>query len=137
MSQHPPPELPGLTSGVQLVASEQPVGDPLRTLTLDHVLMADGPAYWVDSREHAVAQALAELAPDPRVLDRINVARGFTGYQHASLVETLSETLKEDASLIVLPAADAMYRRDDRPLERTRALLLRTLARMARLAREY
>lgn len=137
MSQYRTPELPGLTPGVQLVASEQRVGDPLRTLTLDHVLMEDGLAYWIDSHGHAVAQALAEVAPDPRVLDRIHVARGFTGYQHASLVETLGRTLAEEVSVIVLPAIDAMYREDDHTPAQAREFLLRTLARVARLAREY
>jgi hypothetical protein len=138
MSTHRTPDLPGLDPGVQLVTSDRRVGHPLRALALDHVLAADGPAYWVDGRGRgrAVAGALAELAPDPRAADRVRVVRGLAGRRRAGLVEALSETVDGKASLLVLPAVDAIYRGEGSPPERARERLLRALSRLARLARD-
>lgn len=129
------PELPSLSGGVHLLESES-VRGPLQTLVLDHILTTRGPAYWVDTHGHATTQPLARLAPDPQVLDRIRVARGFTAFQHYALTETLATIADDTASLIVCPAVDGLYRDDALREDDRQAMLVRVLAMLSGLARE-
>lgn len=108
-----PPELPTLDVGIHLLESaERPTG-ALQSLVLDHLLLEKGDAYWVDSNGYAQTTSLARLAPSRRILDRIAVARGFTAYQHFSLIEALETAVTEDTALVVLPGVDWFYRTDD------------------------
>ncbi|KYH24253.1 DNA repair and recombination protein RadB [Halalkalicoccus paucihalophilus] len=130
------PELPSLSDGVYLLEIES-VRGPLHTLVLDHILTTRGPAYWIDTHGHATTQPLARLAPDPHVLDRICVARGFTAFQHYALTETLSTVVNSTASLIVCPAIDGLYRADGLREDDRQAMLVRALAMLSAVAREY
>ena len=135
MDRTHPPELPTLDPGVQLLATgDDRATDALCALVLDHALGAGGRVHWVDSRGHARTDRLARLAPDPHALDRISVARGFTAHQHVALVRRLTDRVTDDDALLVLPAMDATYRAADDT--RSRGFLLRSLATVARLARE-
>ena len=99
-------------------------------------------AFWVDAGGHVQTSTLATLAPHPQYLERITVARGFTAYQHASLLDRLprvvSNTVLErtDPALVVVPAMDVLYREDNIPSEQAQELLVRRLATLAKLARE-
>ncbi|MFC4247879.1 hypothetical protein ACFOZ7_13120 [Natribaculum luteum] len=157
--------LPSLEDGITLLDVEGGRGVPiLQSLVLNHLLLHDGPAFWVDANGHATTTTLAQIAPSQRLLDRIHVARGFTAYQHYGAVYDLptavnqsiqestantgtggrqSANRDEDASthtpsLIVAPAVDAQYRADD-TLGETHAetLQARTLARLATYADGY
>ncbi|ADJ16739.1 P-loop NTPase family protein [Halalkalicoccus jeotgali] len=130
------PELPSLSSGVYLLDSDS-VRGPLHTLVLDHILTTRGPAYWVDTHGHVTTHLLARLAPDPQVLDRIRVARGFTAFQHYGLTETLSTMVDDTASLIICPAIDGLYRDDALREDDRQAMLVRALAMLSGVAREY
>ena len=133
----PIPELPALGTGVRLLEAERrPIG-PLHALVVDHVSLNRGPAYWIDTHGHATTQPLAQIASDRRVLDRIQVARGFTPWQHYSLVQTVTERVDQDTSLLVLPALDGMYRDDGLRDGEATTMLVRALAELAGLAREY
>lgn len=138
------PLLPKLDTGVTLLDIDGDRGVPiLQSLVLDRLLMHDGPAFWVDAQGHATTAGLAQLAPSPRLLDRIHVARGFTAYQHYSAVQDLQSAVSEQIqtgatrtpfanddrperttqeaetahsltpSLVIAPAIDAMYRAED------------------------
>lgn len=129
------PELPSLADEVQLLdVDEQPTG-PLHALVVDHLLLNDGEAVWVDAAGHAVATSLAQLAPSQRILDRIQVARAFTAHQHFELVTQLPDVVDADTSLVVLPAMEYFYRDAD-TLHGDVAddLFLRGLATVARIA---
>ena len=155
--------LPSLNDGITLLDVEGGRGVPLlQSLVLDHLLLNDGPALWVDANGHATTATLAKIAPSRRLLDRIHVARGFTASQHYSAVCDLStavtRSMQESTtdcnrrerhpaaategshtpSLIVVPAVDVQYRTDD-TLSQTDAATLhaRTLARLATAADEY
>ena len=118
----------------------------LQALVLDHLLMNDGTAFWTDAEGHATTSGLARVAPSWRLLDRIQVARGFTPYQHFSLIADLhtaaNETIREDPStmpsLLVAPAIEAQYRDAD-GLSTTQAetLLARSMARLRQFAEAY
>ncbi|MFD1646067.1 hypothetical protein [Haloarchaeobius litoreus] len=157
--------LPSLDDGITLLDFDEGRGvSSLQSLVLDHLLMHDGPAFWVDASGHATTTTLAQLTPSQRLLDRIHVARGFTAYQHYGIVSDLpaavNQSIKDattDAdrsrrqqageenrssrftpSLIVVPAVDAQYRADD-TLGETHAetLQMRVLARLATYAKSY
>jgi len=79
--------LPQLDDGITLLDVEGGRGVPiLQSLVLDHLLLHDGPAFWVDANGHATTATLAQISPSQRLLDRIHVARGFTAYQHYGAV---------------------------------------------------
>ncbi|ELZ36754.1 hypothetical protein C473_01898 [Halorubrum distributum JCM 10247] len=157
--------LPSLDDGITLLDVDDGRGVPiLQSLVLDHLLLHDGPAFWVDANGHATTTTLAQITPSQRLLDRIHVARGFTAYQHYGAVDNLptavnqviqksaavtstssrqSSTHSEDSSLhtpslIVAPAVDTQYRSDDTLSEQhAETLQARTLARLATYADSY
>ena len=156
--------LPSLDDGVTLLDVEGSRGVPiLQSLVLDHLLLHDGPAFWVDANGHATTTTLAQIAPSRRLLDRIHVARGFTAYQHYSAVcqlpTAVSQSIRESTtndnirdrqpadsddespytpSLIVAPAVDVQYRADDTLGDHhADTLQARTLARLATYADGY
>lgn len=157
--------LPSLDDGITLLDVDRGRGVPiLQSLVLDHLLVHDGPAFWVDANGHATTTPLAQITPSQRLLDRIHVARGFTAYQHYGAVDDLptavnqviqksttvtstsgrqSSTHSEDSSahtpsLIVAPAVDAQYRSDETLSEQyAETLQARTLARLATYADSY
>lgn len=135
--QSPPtevPELPDLDPGLRLLESDTGTTGALHSLVVDHVLRDGGDAYWVDSRGRARTRPLARLAPSRRVLERIDVARGFTAFQHYALVEALAER-EADPALVVLPAIDYPYRADDLRGDEGREMLVRAIATVAGVAR--
>ena len=135
------PDLPSLRPELQLLEVDgegRPTG-PLGSLVLDHLLLEDGAALWVDANGHATTRPLARIAPSRRTLERIRLARGFTPHQHYAIVDDLPDAIDAlgvDASLLVLPAFDATYREDDRPGTEGRDLFLRALSVVARIAHE-
>lgn len=157
--------LPSLDDGVTLLDVEGSRGVPiLQSLVLDHLLLCDGPAFWVDANGHATTTTLARIAPSQRLLDRIRVARGFTAYQHygavCDLPTAVTRSVRESTtgsgtrgrrsagregdasprapSLVVAPAVDAQYRGDDAPRGgHAVTLQARTLARLATYADGY
>ncbi|WP_138005321.1 hypothetical protein [Halalkalirubrum salinum] len=107
------PTLPSLSTDCYLLDTDDAAIGPLQSLVLDHLLLHEHTAYWVDAAGHARTDTLARLAPSTRLLDRIQVARGFTAYQHAALIDRVTDRLTADTSLVVVPAIDAMYRAED------------------------
>lgn len=133
------PELPTLEAGVRLldVNGDKRATGPLHSLVLDHLLLNDGNAVWMDAGGHAVSQSLASLAPSMRVLDRIRVARGFTANQHYDLIRQLPDHVDEDTSLVVCPAFDHLYRDAETYADEGEDLMLRALATVTRMASEH
>jgi hypothetical protein len=79
--------LPSLGDSIALFDVEGGRGIPvLQSLVLDHLLLHDGPVFWVDANGHATTTTLSRIAPSRRLLDRIYIARGFTAYQHYGTV---------------------------------------------------
>ena len=156
---------PALEDGITLLDVDGGRGVPiLQSLVLDHLLLNEGPAFWVDADGHATTTALARLAPSRRLLDRIRVARGFTAYQHYGAICDLptavnraiqqsttdgrgprrrtpdrnDESSPHTPSLLVVPAVDAQYRADDTlRAARAETLQSRVLARLTTYADGY
>nr|WP_202904585.1 hypothetical protein [Haloarcula rubripromontorii] len=156
--------LPSLEDGITLLDVDGDRGVPiLQSLVLDHLLLHEGPALWIDADGHATTTSLAQLAPSRRLLERIHIARGFTAAQHFAAVSDLPDAVdalikasigspperphtRERAdtvsphtpALIVAPAVDAQYRADDTLGEtHAKTLQARTLARLATYADGY
>ena len=137
-SRRPTADLPDLAPGVTLVDVDDELGvTPVQALLLDRVLGADGPAFWVDGANRANTSRLRELAPADRVLDRIEVARGFTAHQHTSLLDRLAGRLsaRESPSVVVATGLDGMYRAADVDDDTAEQLFIRAIASVARVAR--
>lgn len=106
-------EFPTLEPGITLLSMDERATGALQSLILDHLLLNSGEAYWVDARNNAVTTTLSQVAPSMRVLDRIQVARAFTAFQHHSIVTDLVEAADTAASMIVLPEVDWFYTGDE------------------------
>ncbi|WP_460920934.1 P-loop NTPase family protein [Salinarchaeum chitinilyticum] len=133
------PELPDLSAGIQLLDAEP--GGALPALVADQVLTDGKRALWADAGRQARTRRLADVAPSPRILERIDVARGFTAFQHYAIVERLVDRARQLATedrlaLVVAPALDAPYREDGLRGDEGATMLVRAIARLAGIARE-
>ncbi|MBX0297227.1 hypothetical protein [Haloarcula nitratireducens] len=109
---------PSLEAGITLLDIDGNRGvTVLQSLVLDHLLLSDGPAFWIDADGHATTTSLAQLAPSRRLLDRIHVARGFTAYQHYAALCDLSDAVNESIreKTTTDPVVAHRDRRQDRP----------------------
>ncbi|MEZ3168560.1 hypothetical protein ABNG02_14660 [Halorubrum ejinorense] len=136
--RQPRVELPELDSGLTLVDVDADLGvTPVQSLLLDHVFAGAGDAYWVDAAGAAQTTRLRELAPDPRYLDRIHVARGFTAHQQTSLLDRLAGEHVTDPGVVVVTGVDRLYRDSDSSTKHAKQLLVRSLAALARVGRVH
>lgn len=107
------PTLPALDDGVTLLETDERASGVLHTLALDHLLLEDGSAIWVDAHDHGTTQPLLRIAPTMRLLDRVRIARAFTPWQHQGLLRDLAASISDGTTLVVLPELDWFYRSDD------------------------
>lgn len=131
-------ELPTLDPGVTLVEVDDELGvTPVQALLCDALIGSAHDAHWVDAAGVARTARLRELVPHPRYLDRIAIARGFTPYQHTSLIDRLAGRLTEPPTVVVATGVDRLYRSADCPSDRAEALFVRAIAALARVARVH
>ncbi|MDL0127626.1 hypothetical protein [Halobacterium salinarum] len=136
-----PANLPDLSPNVTLLDAETDIRPSLHALTIDELRLSGASgkstALWVDTGRHAQTTSLHDLTPSPRVLDRIHLARGFTAFQHHALIRNAIAQIDATTVAFVVPAVDAPYRDSDLPRERARDLLLRVLAHLSCVPRQY
>ena len=136
--RQPRVELPELDSGLTLVDVDADLGvTPVQSVLLDCVFAGAGNAYWVDAAGTSQTTRLRELAPDPRYLDRVHVARGFTAHQQTSLLDRLAGEHVTDPSVVVVTGIDRLYRDSDSSTKHAKQLLVRSLAALARVGRVH
>lgn len=129
--------LPSVEPGVTNLETEDSNRGPLQALVLEQLFGSRQRVCWVDSRGTGTTTSLDRLAPRRRLLDRIDIARGFTAYQHHRLVEAACERVRGDEyGLLVLPAFDHLYRSDDLQESAARRLVASLTPRLAELTRE-
>lgn len=130
------PEFPALDNGITLLESDTRVTGAMQSLVLDHVLVENSEALWVDARGNAATTKLTRIAPSRRILAQIRVARAFTPYQHYSLIDDLSDELSAETSLLVLPAVEWFYASDEHNLRQSEGeeMLRAALTRVKALA---
>lgn len=129
-------EFPTLDPGLTLLSVNDRAPGALQSLTLDHLLLNGGEAYWVDARNHAVTTTLTQLASTMRVLDRIQVARAFTPFQHQAIVDDLPEVVDSESSLLVLPDVEWFYTKETLARGEGEAMLAHVLELLTTLAAE-
>lgn len=130
------PAFPTLDPGITLLSATERATGALQSLVLDHLLVDGGEARWIDARGNAGTTHLARVAPSMQVLDRVQVARAFTPFQHYSLVEDLEPALTDAVSLFVLPAVEFFYAADDVGRAEGETMLEHALAEIGSLAEE-
>jgi hypothetical protein len=136
------PTLPDLDPGITLLDADTNTTGAVQALTLDRVLLAgvDGGSegYWLGDGRHARTDGLHEVAPGPRVLDRLWVARAFTTNQHLQLLRTLGDRLADGAAPVVctLPGLDTHYR-DGELARDDHGVFCRALAELRGLVRDH
>lgn len=113
MSEYPTPRLPALQTGINVLDTDKRMTGSFQSLVLNHVVTYGGNVVWVDSQGHASTHVMNRIAPQGNMLDRINVARAFTAFQHYSLVENLVYEVNRETTIVVLPAIDHFYAADD------------------------
>lgn len=128
------PAFPSLDPGLTLLTTEGRATGPLQSLVLDHLLVHETAALWVDARNNAATQSLAKVAPSMRVLDRIRVARAFTAFQHYSIAADVHQHVTDAVSLLVLPAVEWFYATDDLWRGEGESMLRATLAAVTEVA---
>lgn len=131
------PELPSLEAGITLLSADGDPRLPVQTLLVDQLLLEHGRGIWVGTGRHCTTETLATVAPDCRVLDRVDVARGFTPYQHTALVRNLAAHVSENTAVIALPDIDTRYRGNDVQGNDGQKMLVRAVAQLSRIARDH
>lgn len=131
------PTFPELDPGLTLVETDGRAAGALQSLALDHLLLGDGEAVWVDANGNAATTSLAKVAPSRRVLDRVRVARAFTAFQHYGLLEDVEGPLSPATDLLVAPAVDWFYRDDDLRSGEGEAMLAGALDRLGTVAERH
>ncbi|MFD1515133.1 hypothetical protein [Halomarina rubra] len=107
------PVLPTLQSELTLLDGPTRKTCLVHSLVVDHLLIHSGHAVWVDGGNAVATQPLLDLVPSQRFLERVTLARGFTPWQHQSLVrEALLEQLDEQTRLVVITDIDRLYREE-------------------------
>lgn len=131
------PTFPELDPGLTLLETDGRAAGALQSLALDHLLLDDGGAVWVDANGNAATTSLAKVAPSRRVLDRIRVARAFTAFQHYGLLEDVEDPMTPATSLLVAPAVDWFYGTDDLRDGEGEAMLAGALDRLETVATRH
>ncbi|MCT9097558.1 hypothetical protein [Haloarchaeobius sp. HME9146] len=126
---------PTLDAGLTLLDTPDARSTALHRLVVRTLAGEAGTTYWVDARNTAATYVLAELADSDRLLDRIQVARAFTAYQHHELVRELVRRVDGRTAMVVCPNLGALYRDPDVPDAEAADLLEGSVAVLADLAR--
>lgn len=100
--------LPGFEQGLNRVESDLE-GSVFPLLIGKHLSRNNSKAVWVDSGNTSSTYAMASSGGE-EILDRVVVARAFTGFQHFHICNRLEEFLTRDTEYIVLPNIDQQYR---------------------------
>lgn len=129
--------LPALDAGITLLEADADVRRAIHALAVDTVLLGDGDAYWVDPGTHAQTETLVSVAPSPRILDRVHVARGFTPFQHLDLLRSLPALCSDRTALVVVPRLDRYYRDDGLLGDEGQEMLLSGIAALAGASRAH
>lgn len=97
---------PDVDQGINLVKKpeETPV---LQALTAKALAGKDAKAVWADVKNEASTYALAGQRPD--LLERVEVGRAFTPFQHHRLIHELEEFIYPDTELLVAPHFPLLY----------------------------
>ncbi|MFB6245667.1 MAG: hypothetical protein ABEJ03_04975 [Candidatus Nanohaloarchaea archaeon] len=97
---------PRLVEGVNLL--EKPEGLPVFQALVADNLAEEASAVWIDSGNQASTYALRSYG-NPSILERVEVARAFTPFQHHRTVEKLESFVTSSTDILVLPAVDGLY----------------------------
>ena len=129
-----PLDLPELEPGLTLLERPSTRSPALHRLVVDELAASEGQTLWIDAGRDASSYGLYEHAPADRQLEGLTLARAFTAYQHATLVERVVRRATSRTALVVVPCTGALYRDDDVHEEVSTDLLTASLVHLRELA---
>lgn len=65
-------------------------------------------AVWIDSKNESSTYALSKFG-GKEVLEKVQIGRAFTPFQHHRLIHQLEEFIQENTEILVLPNIDFLY----------------------------
>lgn len=74
-----------------------------------HLTNTTEKAIWIDSGNEASTYALSS-AGSPELLERVQIGRAFTAFQHYHIVNRIEEFLEPETGYIILPNIDQQYK---------------------------
>lgn len=129
--------VPDVEPGLTVLQTEHHHSGAVHSVARRAIQQTNGPVYWLDARNTASTYALHELFSNDRALDRIQIARAFTAYQHYSLAEDVLNRISPRAGCLIVPNLASLYRDDDVPGYDSEALLEAAATALAELGRAY
>ncbi len=129
--------LPRLEAGLTHLRSPGPRSTAIHRLVVSELRDRDGLVYWLDARNTAVTDALYDLAPHPRALDGVRIARAFTAYQHHTLATRIARAVDGRTAMIVAPNVASLYQDDDVPDYEREDLYAATATLLAEIGRTF
>ncbi len=122
-----------LENGVNLIVHKGDKDSVLHNITAQKTGKHGYKALWIDTENHGSSYQLA-AAGNQEVLDKVEIARAFTTYQHYTLVQRIDEYIKPDTELILLPSIDGLYETGQLNEDESRELLKQSLNHLNNLA---
>lgn len=98
-----------MKKGINVLRAGKNSSEALHSLVINQLLLFGGKAVWLDTGNMCSTHLFSRLTPSTSILDRVDVARAFTPYQHYSLSEKVSEIADRDTELLVVPLANHLY----------------------------
>lgn len=122
-----------LENGVNLIVHKGDKDSVLHKITAQKTGKHGYKALWIDTENHGSSYQLA-AAGNQEVLDKVEIARAFTTYQHYTLVQRIDEYIKPDTELVLLPSIDGLYETGQLNEDESRELLKQSLNHLNKLA---
>lgn len=70
------------------------------------------------------------------ILDKIEIARAFTTYQHYTLIQSVENELKDSTNILVVPSIDQLYIEGQLGEEESKELLKQSMDHLNRVSQE-
>lgn len=108
-----PAGFPSLDPGLTLLERPGVHSPALHRLVVAELSRHDGSTLWIDAGRDASSYRLHDHAGPRTTFEHLQIARGFTAYQHHSLIERAVERATSRTRFVVVPCTAALYHDDD------------------------
>lgn len=122
-----------LENGVNLIVHKGDKYSVLHKITAQITGKHGYNALWIDTENHGSSYQLA-AAGDQEILEKVEIARAFTTYQHYTLVQRIDDYINTDTELVLLPSIDGLYETGQLGEEESQELLKQSLNHLKKLA---
>ncbi len=123
-----------LENGVNLIVHKGENDSVLHQITAQKTSKHGYKALWIDTENHGSSYQLA-AAGNTDILEKVEIARAFTTYQHYTLVQRIEDYIENDTELVLLPSIDGLYETGQLSEEESRELLKQSLNHLNKLGK--